>query len=300
MKPAELKARLRGVIAFAITPFDESHHLNLDGLSQNLERMSHSGVHMLAAAGGVGEFYSYTIDEYRAVIRTAIRSAGGRTPVLVGIGHSTRIACELAMVAEAEGAAGLLINPFYFADPDMDGMQRHYEAIAQASSLGQVIFCTRQFPYTPESIASLAQIENVVGLKDEWGDLKTFIATVERLGDRLAWINGMAEPYVPAYFAAGATSFTTGMANFAPEIPLAIYNAVVAGEYAACGRLVTEQVSPIARLRAKRKNNPVMVIKEAMAMMGLPAGPGRLPLTPLDPEDRAELRQILGALRLLG
>jgi 5-dehydro-4-deoxyglucarate dehydratase len=90
-------------------------------------------------------------------------------------------------------------------------------------------------------------------LKDEVGNLKTFVTTVERLGDRLAWINGMAEPLVTAYFACGASSFTTGLANFVPDIPLSIYRAAAAKDYDAEADLAAQKVIPIARLRTKRR-----------------------------------------------
>jgi len=299
MKPNELRRQLRGVLAFAITPFKDDFELDVKGLEKNIGAMCQSGVHMIVCAGGVAEFYSLNLEEYRQVIRTAVRVAEGRVPVLAGIGHSTRIACELARFAESEGASGLMINPFYFVEPDLEGLYKHYEALAEASSLGQIIFSTGHFAYTPELVERLAQIENVIGLKDEVGDLKTFVATVERVRDRLAWINGMAEPLITAYFACGATSFTTGIANFAPDIPLSVYRAAETGDYATVRKLVTSKVSAIARLRAKRKGYATAVLKEAMNLLGLPAGPCRLPLTPLLPEDRQALTTILRDLELL-
>ena len=297
MTPAELKTELRGVISFAITPFDENHDLDLEGLARNIATMAGSGVHFIAVTGAVGEFYALTFEEYQAVIRTSLEAAG-RVPVLVGIGHSTRIACELARCAEAAGAAGLLINPLYLAAPGTEGFYRHHEALAQASDLGQIVFSTRGHPYDAATLARLAEVDNVVGLKDELGDLGLFLEAVALLGDRIAWINGMAEPYTAPYFAAGATSYTTGLANFAPEIPLAIYRAAAAGDYDRCRQLVAEQVGGLARLRRKRPGYHTSVIKEAMAELGRAAGPCRLPLTPLAPEDREELRQLLAGLKL--
>jgi 5-dehydro-4-deoxyglucarate dehydratase len=299
MRPEELKARLEGVLAFVITPFTEDHELDTRGLARIVNSMCLARVQSIVCTGGVAEFYSLSLEEYRQVIRSAVRAAEGRVPVLAGIGHSTRVACELARFSESEGVSGLMINPFYFVEPSLEGLYRHYEALATASGLGQIIFSTGHFSYTPELVERLAQIESVIGLKDEVGDLKTFVATVERLGNRLAWINGMAEPLVPAYFPCGATSFTTGMANFAPEIPLSIYKAAQTGDYAAVKSLVAEKVSPIARLRAKRKGYGTAVLKEAMNLLGLPGGPCRLPLTPLLPEDRKELTAILRGLQLL-
>ncbi len=236
MTPADLKRELRGVISFAITPFDQNHDLDLEGLGRNIAAMAGSGVHLIAVTGAVGEFYALTLEEYQAVIRTSIEAAAGRVPVLGGIGHSTRIVCDLARYAEAHGAAGLLVNPLYFAAPGTEGFYQHHRALAQASNLGQIVFSTRGHPFDGESLARLADINNVVALKDELGDLGLFLGAVERLGDRIAWINGMAEPYTASYFAAGATSFTTGMANFAPEIP--------SGPLSAAGQRPGEQDRP--------------------------------------------------------
>lgn len=299
MRPGELKERLRGVLSFAVTPFLENHDLDLDGLARNIAQMSQSGVDAIVVAGGVGEFYALTPEEYRHVIRIGVEAAEGRVPVLAGIGHSTRIACDLAAFAEEAGAAGIMVNPFYFAETEPQGHAEHYAALAKACSLGQIIFATRGFPYTPELLERLAEVESVVAVKDEVGDLKAFTASVDRLGDRLAWINGMAEPLLIPYVAAGATSFTTGLGNFAPEIPLAIYRAATEGDYEVVRRMVREWVSPIANLRAKRKGYHIAVIKEAMAMLGRPAGPCRLPLLPVAEADRAELRSLLEGLGVL-
>lgn len=298
MNPSELKASLRGVMSFSITPFAEDQSLDLDTLARHVERMSYSGVHQIAVAGAVAEYYALTFAEYRDVIRTSIAAAGGRVPVLVGIGHSTRIAVELARIADGEGASGLLINPLYLVAPGIDGMVAHHEALAQVSNLGQIVFSTRASPFGPDSMARLAEVDQVVGLKDELGDLDLFLGCVDRLGDRIAWINGMAEPFTSAYFAAGASCVTTGLANFAPEIPLAVYAAAEVGDYAACNELVRERVMPIAALRKKRPGYHISIIKEALALLGRSVGPCRLPLLGVAPEDRATLAGLLSRLGL--
>jgi 5-dehydro-4-deoxyglucarate dehydratase len=299
LKPSELKARLKGVLSFVITPFTDQQSLDIDGLSFLVREMSCSGVGAIVCLGGIGEFYSLDQDEYRTVIRTTVQAAKGRVDVLAGIGYSTRLACKLARLAESEGANGLMINPVYFAEPDLEGLYQHHEALAEASSLGQVIFSTGRFIYSPDMVERLAEIDNIIGLKDEIGDLKTFVATVERLGNRLAWINGMGEALTAAYFACGATSFTTGLANISPEIPLSIYSAAERNDYVTVRKLVEQKVSRLARLRVKRKGYHTAVLKEAMGLMGLPAGPCRLPLRPLDAQDREELRTILQDLQLV-
>jgi len=298
-RPNELKAKLRGVIAFPPTPFTDDDRVDYDGLARQVDFLCRSGAHVVVVCGGVGEYFSLELDEYRDCIRVGAEAAAGRVPLLAGIGHSTRIACGLAEHAERCGADGLMINPVYFIEPSEDGMLRHYHELGQATGLGMMMFSTKIAVYSPVTVERLAEVENVVALKDEWGDLKLFIETKERLGDRLVWINGMAEVLAAAYFGAGAAAFTSGIVNFAPELTLAVWTAGAAGNMDALNRLVAEQIRPLAKLRERRKGYQITVVKEAMNLLGLPGGNVRSPLTPLAPEDRADLRMVLAKLGLL-
>jgi 5-dehydro-4-deoxyglucarate dehydratase len=297
--PEQLKQRLHGIIAFTPTPFFPDERVDFDALGHHVDRLIGAGAHVVVVCGGVGEYVSLSIDEYHECIAVAVAAANGRVPLLAGIGHSTRIACELADHAARVGASGLMINPLYFIDPPDDGLFRHYRAIAQSSRLGMMIFSTRGQVYGPDLVEKLAGIDEVVALKDEWGDLGLFIETRERLGDRLTWINGMAETQAVPYFAAGAQAFTTGIMNFAPQLSLQVWELGSAGKFALLERLIAEHIRPIAKLREKRKGYSIAVIKEAMQMLGYCANNVRSPLMPMLDEDRVALRALLAQLDLL-
>ena len=299
MRPNELKANLRGVIAFTPTPFTPDDQVDFDGLARQVDFLCRNGAHVIVVCGGVGEFFSLELDEYRECIRVGVDAAVGRKPVLAGIGHSTRIACGLAEHAERCGADGLMINPLYFIEPSEEGMLRHYRELGNASGLGMMMFSTKNAVYSPAMVERLAEVENVIALKDEWGDLKLFIETKERLGDRLAWINGMAEVLAAPYFGAGAAAFTSGIVNFAPQLTLAVWEAGSAGNWSELHRLVAEEIRPLAKLRERKRGYHITVVKEAMNILGLPGGNVRSPLTPLAPEDRTELQDVLSRLGLL-
>jgi 5-dehydro-4-deoxyglucarate dehydratase len=271
MEPQELKQRLRGVLAFTPTPFTDDDRVDFDGLARQVDFLCNAGV----------------------------QASGGRVPVLAGIGHSTTLACRLASYAESVGAAGLMINPLYFVTPSPEGFFRHYQTLSQATGLGMIVFSTTGAVYTPPMLERLAEVETVIALKDEYGDLNLFIQSVERLGDRLVWINGMAEPLVAPYVAAGAQAMTSGLVNFAPQLTISIWQAGVEGRWNELHDLVARKVRPLARLRARRPGYHIAVIKEAMNLLGLPGGNVRSPLVPLAPEDRDELRRILKDLELL-
>ena len=299
MHASDLQDKLRGVMAFAPTPFTADDRLDGDGLARQVYFLVRSGAHVVVVCGGVGEFYSLEPGEYRDCMRIAVEAAGRRVPVIVGIGHSTRVACGFAAHAHAVGADGLLVHPFYFVSPPEEGIVRHYQALAQASPLGMIIYHTREAVYAPALVERLAGIDAVVALKDEVGDLKTFVEMRERVGSRLAWINGMAELLLEPYLAAGAQAMTTGIVNFAPALSLKVWRAGVEGRRDELRALLAEQVRPLARLREKRKGYAVAVVKEAMNMLGLPGGCVRAPLTRMADEDREALRGVLVQIGVL-
>lgn len=295
MTPEQLKTCLQGVLAFMPTPFTSDDAVDIPGLAQHTDFLCRSGTHIVVVCGGVGEFFSLDLDEYRACIRAAVDAAAGRVPVIAGIGYSTRSACRLAQHAESVGADGLMINPPYFVESSEDGMFQHYRALAQATSLGMIVFSTRSAVYTPRMVTRLADIPSVIALKDEYGDLKMFVETQEVLGDRLVWINGMAEPLAAPYFGAGVQAMTSGIVNVLPDLSLGIWNAGAAGRWCELRELVA-RVRPLVRLRERQKGYHITVIKEAMNLLGRPGGAVRSPLVPLTLADRDDLRHVLAEL----
>jgi 5-dehydro-4-deoxyglucarate dehydratase len=297
MKPQELKAKLTGVIAFAPTPFTADDRVDYDGLAKQIDFLAqHADV--VVTCGGVAEFYALELDEYQRCISTAAEAMAGRKPLLAGIGHSTKIACHLAEHAASAGVDGLMINPLYFIEAPEAGMRRHYGELAQVG-LGMMMFSTKGAVYSPSMAERLAEIEEVVALKDEWGDLRLFTETKDRLGDRLAWVNGMAEIMAAPYFAAGAVAFTSGIVNFAPEVVRSVWDAGAAGDFATLNEIVAAKIRPVAKLRQRAPGHHITVVKEAMNLLGLPGGEVRSPLVPLSECDRADVRRALVDLDLL-
>lgn len=232
-------------------------------------------------------------------MRVAVDAAAGRVPVIVGIGHGTRIAAALAAAAADAGAAGLMIDPFWFADPADDGLVAHFRAITEQSGLGAIVFSTKGQAYRLDQLLRLAELDGVVGLKEESGDTELFAAARSAIGERWAWINGNAELNVERYAALGADAFTSGLINVAPHLTIAVRDAAARGDWAEVTAL-GDRIRPFSALRASGPGYSTVVIKEAMALLGKPGG-GRVrpPLAPLAPADRERLRAILPALGIL-
>jgi 5-dehydro-4-deoxyglucarate dehydratase len=284
------------VIVFSPTPFTAADEIDLDGLGRHVDALSGIGLSCVVVCGGVGEFYALDAKEHGLVVKTAVEAAAGRVAVVAGVGHSTRTACQLARQAMAAGADGLMINPLYFVETTAEGIRLHFEAIGKSSGAGCIVYRCPSLPYDLETLLALADIETVIAVKDEIGDLEAFLAARSLIGDRFTWINGMAELLANPYAAAGATAMTSGVANFAPALSLAIWRAATELRNDEVDRLNATYVRPIAALRRRRAGYATTVIKEAMNLLGLPGGRVRLPLVPLVESERDELSRALDRL----
>ena len=300
MKPEELRARLKGVIGFPVTPFHQDYSLNLGGLKQNVDFMVNGGIHALVAAGGTGELFGLTPDEAKQVIRTTIDTVNKRIPVLAGVGFNPATGRDLARFAQEAGADGILILPPYYAHPDPNALVDYYKHIATATNLGILPYSRDGALLTPDITAAMAeQIPNMIGFKDGQGDVRMFQRNRDRVGDRLLWLAGVGDDLVSPYFAAGAEGYTSSLAVFWPQASLELLRLAQAGDFKALDRYVQENVQPIYNLRYRRRGYEVSVMKEAMQLLRMPAGPVRPPLANLTEQDIADLRAVLQKLGLL-
>jgi 5-dehydro-4-deoxyglucarate dehydratase len=162
--------------------------------------------------------------------------------------------------------------------------------------LGVILFQTPALNFSLSLLQRLATVPNIVGMKDEHGDMKQFVHQRHAVGDRIELLCGVGEILAPSYFALGVRAFTTGIVNFMPETPVRLLELLREQKFVQATRLVEQEVLPIFRLRSRRPGYVTAVIKEAMNLRGLNAGPVRPPLVPLLDQDREELRSILHEL----
>jgi 5-dehydro-4-deoxyglucarate dehydratase len=294
----ELKSSLQGIIGFGVTPFHKDLSLNLEALQQNAADLVKS-CNVVVPLAGNGEIYSLSLEEHKAVGRAVVEEVHGRKPVLVGVGFSVPIARELAQAAEAYGADGVLVLSPYFTHANDDGLYEYYRSIAAATSRGVILFQTPTVNFSPALLRRLAEVPNIIGLKDEHGDLHQFVRQWDAVGDQLELLCGVGEILARSYFALGVKAFTSGLVNFMPKTCLRILKLLEAGQMEEAARVVEKETVPIYDLRAKRPGYRTLVIKEAMNLCGMRAGPVRPPLAPLPDADREELRAILARLDLL-
>jgi 4-hydroxy-tetrahydrodipicolinate synthase len=286
--------RLEGIVVAMVTPFNDDESLDEEGLCAVVRFLVERGVHGLFPAGSQGEFYALASDERRRVLEVTLEAAEDRVFVMAHAGAvTTRETMALARHAEAAGADALsAITPF-FVKPSQEELYRHYVTLASAVGLPVLAYNNpgrtgvNLQPATAARIAGDAP--NFVGIKDSGGDLAQFAEYIRRCPPSFRAFMGR-DSLVFAGLAHGAAGAVTATANVVPELAVSIYDAVAARDFAR-GRELQRLLSPL-RLAFDLGSFPV-VVKEAMHMIGLPAGPTRRPVEPLSHEARARLREVL-------
>jgi 5-dehydro-4-deoxyglucarate dehydratase len=286
--------RLRGVIAFPVTPFRTDLSFDASGLQRNLESLLKHPVAAVVAAGGTGEMYSLTPAEHLEVVRTTVAEVRGRVPIIAGVGFNRALAIEMAQQAARAGADAILALPPYYPAADDDGLIDYYAAIGDATPLGLLVYSRDWVNPGPAWVERLAaRVPTLVAWKDGQGDLRRYQQIMHALGDRLHWIGGVGDDAVPGYYSIGLRAYTSSIASVAPRLSLQLHETAAAGDHEGLSTLMRDYVIPLYRLRARRKGYEVTVMKEMMNRVGLAAGPVRPPLPPLRPEDAADLDSLV-------
>jgi 4-hydroxy-tetrahydrodipicolinate synthase len=290
---AQLRDALAAVVVVPVTPFGEDGAPDLDTYATLAGRLVDSGITVLTPNGNTGEFYALTQAEARAALETAMKA--GAANVLAGVGHDIATATDAAKHAQQAGAGMIMIHQPVHPYVSAEGWVDYHAAIAGAvPDLGVVLYL-RTPRISGARIAELAdRAPNVIGVKYGVRDATVFAAVARDTGlDRFTWLAGAAELTAPAYWAAGAHGFTSGLANVAPEIALAMLTALRENDLGAAMK-VWESARRFEELRlADDSADNVSVVKEALAQLGLCRADVRPPSRPLPPAIKDEIAAIL-------
>jgi len=299
MNPQELKHVMSsGLLSFPITDFDAEGNFRQSSYIERLEWLAPYGATALFAAGGTGEFFSLTHDEYAQVIRTAVDTCAGKVPILAGAGGPTRSAIAFAQEAERLGAKGVLLLPHYLTEASQDGLIAHVEAVCKSVNIGVVVYNRAQCRLTPESLETLAdRCPNLIGFKDGIGDIELMVSIWRRLGDRFSYLGGLptAEVYAAAYKALGVPVYSSAVFNFMPQLAMDFYHAVARDDHATTNRLLDEFFLPYLAIRNRKAGYAVSIVKAGARLVGHDGGPVRAPLTDLTPEEHDMLDKLIKA-----
>lgn len=294
MTHREFASILRGVFGFPVTPFHKDLSLDLEALARNVDQMAAHPFCAMVAAGGTGELYSLSVDEIEAVVRTTVEAVNGRMPVVAGTGFNTPIGVEVAKRLEKAGADCILVLPPYYSHSPLEGVIEFYEAIGNATDLPLMIYSRDWAAFTPQQVARIAErVPNLVCWKDGQGDVRKYQRIMNYVGDRLAWIGGLGDDCIPGYFAIGVQAYTSSISNIAPKLSLDLAEAGMARDFACLDKLMVRYVQPLYAIRERHRGYEVAVMKEAMEMLGMTAGPVRPPLMNVHEHDIPDIRALM-------
>ncbi len=300
MHPQELKTIMgSGLLSFPVTDFDANGDFNARSYAERLEWLAPYGASALFAAGGTGEFFSLTGDEYPAIIQTAVDTCRGKVPIIAGAGGPTRFAIQCAQAAEKAGAHGILLLPHYLTEAGQEGLAAHVEAVCKSVGFGVIVYNRGQSRFTPETLARLAERNaNLVGFKDGVGDIEAMNSIYMKMGDRVAYLGGLptAEVYAAAYKAMGTPVYSSAVFNFIPRTAMEFYQAVASDDQATQHRLLREFFMPYLELRNRTPGYAVSIVKAGARIVGHDAGPVRAPLSDLKPAEMEQLKALIDKL----
>jgi len=290
---------LEGIIPPVVTPFLADESLDLPGLCVHIDCMISHRVHGIFVLGTTGEFYALDEREKQVVVATAVTHVAGKLPIYVGTGaESTREVIRLTKMAEKEGANGVSVITPYFIKPTQIELIEHFRAVAESTSLAVVLYNNPAtcggLSIEPDTVGKLAEIPNIIGIKDSSGDLQNTIEIIRRVPATFSVLNGR-DTLIAAALMFGAKGAIPASCNIAPELCVGIYESFANGDFVAAQKLQAN-LHPIRLAMSLGTGNGA--IKEAMALLGRSAGPNRRPISPLGIEKKQKLKEILAAAGL--
>ncbi|MFH8294083.1 dihydrodipicolinate synthase family protein [Streptomyces sp. NPDC018059] len=294
------RTALADVVAIPVTPFAADGTIDRAAHRAILRRLLDGGVRTLTPNGNTGEFYALAPQERRDVVELTLAEAAGQAVVLAGVGHDVPTAVAAARHAGECGAGMVMVHQPVHPYVSDAGWVAYHRAIAEAVPDLGVVPYLRDAGLPGARLAELADAcPNVIGVKYAVPDAARFAGFARDAGlDRFVWVAGLAEPYAPSYFSAGATGFTSGLVNVAPGLSLRMIEALRSGDHGEAMK-VWEQIRRFEELRAADGSaHNVTVVKEALAVLELCRRDVRAPSSPLPAAERAEVATIVAGWSL--
>ena len=282
-----------------VTPFRDDLSLDEETLRRLVQRQIEAGVHFLVPCGTTGESPTLTRAEHLRVVEITIQEAQGKVPVLAGAGgYNTREVIELAGELERLGADGILSVTPYYNKPTQEGLYQHYKAIAQATRLSIVIYSVQSrtgVNVEPATLGRLAQIENIVGVKEASGNIGQMATVLNEAPSTFTVLAGDDAIAIPLA-ALGGRGVVSVVANEIPGPMAQLAQACLKDDFETA-RKIQARYLPLMNVNFV-ESNPIPV-KAAMALMGLLQPIYRLPMVPPSPASMARIEKVLGTVGLL-
>jgi 4-hydroxy-tetrahydrodipicolinate synthase len=284
---------IHGIIAYPITPFGEAG-IDVDRLAGLVNTMVDAGVHAIAPLGSTGESAYLSFDEWKTVVDTTVAAVAGRVPVVVGSSDLTTAGTVArAEYAQQAGATAVMVIPVSYWALNEREIVQHFTSVSDAISIPIMAYnnpATSGIDMSPTLLNHMFEsIANVKMVKESTGDIQRMLDIKELSSGELPFYNG-SNPLVLKALLAGASGWCTAAPCLRPAPTIALYEAIVAGDTARATEIY-EELLPLLSFIVSKGLPPA--VKSGLDILGEPAGVPRLPLLPLDTEDRTQLDSIL-------
>ena len=288
----------KGSIVAIVTPFKEGQ-VDEESFRNLIEFQIENGTSAIVPCGTTGESATLTVEEHNRVIDITVEAVKGRVPVVAGTGgNSTAEAIELTRHAKAAGVDGTLQVTPYYNKPTQEGLYQHFKAIAEAVSLPQILYNIpgrTGINMLPETVARLADIPEVVAIKEASGSLAQMAEVVQLAGEKITLLAGDDNVILPV-LALGGKGVISVIANIVPRQTADLVKYWEEGDINRA-REIFYSLLPLCRAMFY-ETNPIPV-KSSLALMGRIEGGFRLPLTQMLPENLEKLKNVLSEFGLI-
>ena len=289
----------RGAFVAIVTPFTDGQ-VDEQGLVDLIEFHIANGTHGIVPCGTTGESATMSHDEHHRVVELTVKTVNGRVPVLAGSGsNSTSEAIDLTRYAKQAGADGVLMVSPYYNKPSQEGLYYHYKAVAEAVDIPIILYnvpSRTSSNILPQTVARLAGIDNVVGIKEATGDLNQISEVIRLCPDDFAVLSGDDFTSMPTVLV-GGTGVISVTSNVAPKDMAQMMDAALTGDLARA-RELHYRLFPLMQAMFY-DTNPVPAKKSLELMGKIKSGTPRLPLYPMNDEILSKLKAALADYGLI-
>ena len=286
--------QFEGIYTPIITPFHDDGSINEEGFAQVIEFLVDSGSHGIAVGGTTGEYYAQTLEERVHLLQIAHRVINGRATLMAGVGAiRTEDSIELAQTAAQIGVDALLVNSPPYVLPTEVENAAHALAIDRAAQLPIMLYNYpgRTGVGMDEAYLNLVSAsKNFCAIKESSGDINRLHLLANNFPQ--IQLSCGADDQALEFFVWGARSWVCAGGNFAPEAHIALYEACVVNQDFELGRKIMAAMLPLMSL-LEQGGKFGQCIKHATALRGMPAGPPRSPLAPLEDSEKSALAKVI-------
>ncbi|MDN7131156.1 5-dehydro-4-deoxyglucarate dehydratase [Halomonas sp. MC140] len=289
-----------GLLSFPITDFDSQGRFDEASYRKRLEWFISHEISAVFVAGGTGEFFSLSLDEYSEIVRVAVEVIDGRLPVIASAGLSVEAGVAFAKAAEEAGADGILLMPPYLTECPQDGLVEYARQVCDSTELNVIYYNRGNGIMTAPSVQRLADLcPNLIGLKDGKGDIQSLNKIIKTVGDRLSYIGGVptAEIFAEAYLSIGVNTYSSAVFNFVPDMAVTFYKELRKGNKDVVKQITNDFFIPFVDLRDQKAGYAVSLVKAGAALIGRPAGDVRAPLVMPSSAECKELEKLIDRVK---